>query len=100
MVTRRRFIGTLAAAALARAGDRPAPRGAATTLVFKHGKLFGDPHALRALIDEFERAHPGVAVREETLPSSSDEQHQFYAINLQAGSDAFAGPPGGSIWVR
>lgn len=99
MVTRRRFIGTLAAAALAGACDRPAPRRGATTLVFKHGKLFGDPHVLRALIDEFEAAHPGVSVREETLPSSSDEQHQFYAINLQAKSDAFDVMALDIIWV-
>jgi multiple sugar transport system substrate-binding protein len=99
MVTRRRFLGGLAAAALAGACDRPAPRPGATTLVFKHGKLFGDPHVLRALIGEFEAAHPGVAVREETLPSSSDEQHQFYAINLQAKSAAFDVLALDIIWV-
>ena len=99
MLSRRRFIGSLGAAALAAGCGRPAPGGAATTLVFKHGKLFGDPHVLRALIDEFERAHPGVAVREETLPSSSDDQYQFYAINLQAGSDAFDVLAVDIIWV-
>lgn len=103
MVSRRRFIGTLAAGALAAGCGRPAPessiRGRATTLVFKHGKLFGDPGALRALLDEFERAHPGVAVREETLPASSDDQYQFYAINLQAGSDAFDVLAVDIIWV-
>jgi len=98
MLTRRGFIGTLGAAALAACGP-PAPRRGAATLVFKHGKLFGDPGVLRALIDEFERAHPGVAVREETLPASSDEQHQFYAINLQAGSDAFDVLAVDIIWV-
>ena len=99
MVSRRHFIGALAATALAAGCERPAPRGAATTLVFKHGKLFGDPAALRALIDEFERAHPGLAVREETLPSASDDQYQFYAINLQAGSDAFDVLAVDIIWV-
>lgn len=99
MPTRRRFLGALAAAGLAAGCGPPAPRGPGTTLVFKHGKLFGDPRALRALIDEFERAHPGVAVREETLPASSDEQHQFYAINLHARSAAFDVLAVDIIWV-
>jgi multiple sugar transport system substrate-binding protein len=98
MLTRRRFLGTLGAAALAGCG-RPAPRGRDTTLVFKHGKLFGDPHVLRGLLDEFERAHPGLRVREETLPSSSDEQYQFYAINLQARADVFDVLAVDIIWV-
>jgi multiple sugar transport system substrate-binding protein len=38
-------------------------------------------------------------VREETLPSSSDEQHQFYAINLQAKSAAFDVLALDIIWV-
>lgn len=99
MATRRGFIGMLAAAALAAGCGPPAPRSGATTLVFKHGKLFGDPYVLRGLIDEFERGHPGVTVREETLPASSDEQYQFYAINLQAGSDAFDVLAVDIIWV-
>jgi multiple sugar transport system substrate-binding protein len=103
LISRRHFIGTLAATALAAGCGRPDPdpsaRGTGTTLVFKHGKLFGDPAALRALIDEFERAHPGLAVREETLPASSDDQYQFYAINLQAGSQAFDVLAADIIWV-
>jgi multiple sugar transport system substrate-binding protein len=98
MLTRRRFLGTLGAAALAGCG-RPAPRGSGTTLVFKHGKLFGDPHVLRELLDEFEREHPGLRVREETLPSSSDEQYQFYAINLQAGAAVFDVLAVDIVWV-
>lgn len=61
---------------------------AAVTIVFKHSKLFGDPAALDSLIDEFTR-ETAIRVRRETLPSSSDEQHQFYAINLNAGSADF-----------
>jgi multiple sugar transport system substrate-binding protein len=68
-------------------------------LVFKHGKLFGDPAALRALLDTFERLHPRLAVREETLPSSSDDQHQFYAINLQSRSREFDVFAVDVIWV-
>lgn len=68
-------------------------------IVFKHGKLFGDPAPLRALLDEFERLHPGIVVRDETLPAGSDEQHQFYAINLQAKSRAFDVLAVDVIWV-
>jgi multiple sugar transport system substrate-binding protein len=98
-MSRRRFIASLAAASLAAACGRPAPRAGMAAVVFKHGKLFGDPHALHALLAEFEQAHPGVAVVDETLPASSDEQHQFYAINLQAGSDAFDVLAADIIWV-
>lgn len=59
-----------------------------TSVVFKHSKLFGDPQPLDALLDEF-TALTGISVARETLPSSSDEQHQFYAINLNAGSSDF-----------
>ena len=72
---------------------------AETTLVFKHGKLFGDPAPLRALLDEFERLHPGMKVLDETLPAESDAQHQFYAINLRARSAAFDVLAVDVIWV-
>ncbi|MFH1604719.1 MAG: ABC transporter substrate-binding protein [Pseudomonadota bacterium] len=75
----------------------PAPES--TVIVFKHGKLFGDPAPLRALLDEFERAHPRIAVRDETLPAASDAQHQFYAISLQAKSPAFDVLAVDVIWV-
>jgi multiple sugar transport system substrate-binding protein len=60
--------------------------------------MFGDPAPLRALLDDFERAE-GLTVVNETLPSGSDEQHQFYAINLQARSTAFDVFAADVIWV-
>lgn len=69
------------------------------TLVLKHSKLFGDPRAFEELLAQFERANPGVRVRGETLPASSDEQHQFYAINLQARSADFDVFALDIIWV-
>lgn len=69
------------------------------TLVLKHSKLFGEPAPLDALVAQFERENPGVAVRRETLPSASDEQHQFYAINLQAQSTDFDVFALDVIWV-
>ena len=59
--------------------ERP---GSTTTLVFKHGKMTGNPRVMRELLNEFEQHHPGVVVQEEVLPASTDQQHQFYAINL------------------
>jgi multiple sugar transport system substrate-binding protein len=58
------------------------------SIVFRHAKLFGDPRPLDTLIAQFE-ADTGIRVRRETLPSGSDEQHLFYAINLQARSAEF-----------
>lgn len=75
------------------------PSSDAITLVLKHAKLFGDPAPFRALLDEFEKAHPGVRVRSETLPSSSDEQHLFYAINLHAASTDFDVFAMDVIWI-
>ena len=48
-----------------------------TVLLFKHGKLSGDEAVLSGLLREFERRHPGIIIREELLPSSSDRQHQY-----------------------
>ena len=66
-----------------------AASGGTTTIVFKHSKLFGNPGAFQKLLDQFEKENPGVHVKDETLPNSSDEQHQFYVINLQAHSSDF-----------
>ena len=71
----------------------------AVTLVFKHGKLFGDPAPFERLLARFEQENPGVRVKDEILPSSSDEQHQFYAINLQARSSDFDVFALDVIWV-
>jgi multiple sugar transport system substrate-binding protein len=55
-------------------------------LVFKHARIFGHVDPIPGLLREFEAAHPGVRVRAESLPSSSDDQHQFYVINLEGRS--------------
>jgi multiple sugar transport system substrate-binding protein len=71
----------------------------ANVIVFKHGKIAGDPAAFRRLLDLFEKEHPGITVRDETLPSSTDEQHQFYVINLEGGSRDFDVLSMDVIWV-
>lgn len=76
----------------------PAP-GQPVTIVFKHSKLFGDPQAFDALIERFQERNPGIRVRSEALPSSSDEQHQFYVINLRAASADFDVMALDVIWV-
>jgi multiple sugar transport system substrate-binding protein len=80
------------------AGTSSVP-GSPVTLVFKHGKFFGDPTAFDALVRRFEESHPGVRVRTEALPSSSDEQHQFYVINLRARGADFDVLALDIIWV-
>lgn len=73
--------------------------GQPTTIVFKHSKLFGDPKAFDALIERFQERNPGIRVRTETLPASSDEQHQFYVINLRAGSADFDVMALDVVWI-
>jgi len=72
----------------------------ATVLVFKHGRLSGDGLLLSGLLREFEQGHPGVRVREEVLPASSDRQHQYYAMNLDGGTVPFDLLGVDTIWVQ
>jgi multiple sugar transport system substrate-binding protein len=71
-----------------------------TTIVFKHGRVAGDPEALNALIRRFEEENPDIRIKDETLPSSTDEQHQFYVINLEGGSSDFDVYAIDVIWVQ
>jgi trehalose/maltose transport system substrate-binding protein len=79
-------------------GNSPGPAEGPVTIVFSHAK---HPQAafLRELLDQFEAQHPNIRVREQILPSSSDEQHQFYVINLQGGSDDLDVLDMDIIWV-
>ncbi len=78
-------------------GDHP---DSPTVLVFKHGKLSDDGAVLSNLLREFEQRHPGVIVREELLPASSDQQHQYYAMNLDGGQARFDLLGVDTIWVQ
>ncbi|HEX6994960.1 MAG TPA: ABC transporter substrate-binding protein [Gammaproteobacteria bacterium] len=80
-------------------GEPPATGAREATIVFKHFRLFGDPAPFAALLREFEAEHPGIRVRAETLPAASDEQHQFYVINLRGGSRDFDVLALDVIWV-
>jgi multiple sugar transport system substrate-binding protein len=69
------------------------------TLVFKHAKILGPSDPIPGLLREFERRHPGVTVRSEPLTWTSDEQHQFYVINLEGASPTFDVLMIDVIWV-
>jgi multiple sugar transport system substrate-binding protein len=69
------------------------------TLVFKHARILGPADPIPGLLREFEAAHPGVRVQTETLPWTSDEQHQFYVINLEGRSPGFDVMMLDVIWV-
>jgi multiple sugar transport system substrate-binding protein len=70
------------------------------TIVFKHGKVAGNSDALTTLIKRFEEANPDIKIKDETLPSSTDEQHQFYVINLEGRSADFDVFAIDVIWVQ
>jgi len=53
--------------------------------VFKHARILGPADPLPQLLREFEIRHPGIRVKSEALPWSTDEQHQFYVVNLEGG---------------
>jgi len=70
-----------------------------TTIVFKHGKIAGDPQALLDIIADFEEQNPDIKVIDEPLPASTDEQHQFYVINLEGRTQDFDVLSMDVIWV-
>jgi multiple sugar transport system substrate-binding protein len=77
-------------------------RGAASgpvTVVFKHAKLLGPVDPMPQLLAEFQSAHPGIRVKAEALPWSSDEQRQFLVINLEGGNPGFDAMMLDCIWV-
>ena len=85
------IVLALAAAVLLGGCSERARPDAPVTLVFKHARMFGDDPVPR-LVAAFEARHPGVRVRTEALGSSSDEQHQFFVINLEGSLGRGRGP--------
>jgi multiple sugar transport system substrate-binding protein len=83
----------LALGGCARPADEP------VTLVFKYARILGRADPLPGLLRAFETAHPGVRVRGEALPWTSDDQHQFYVINLEGRSPGFDVMMLDCIWV-
>src|SRR6266436_10195401 len=97
--TIRRF-GLLAACLLALLGcTSPSDTKGPLTIVLKHAKILGPVDPIPALLAEFESAHPGIRVKAEVLPWTSDEQRQFLVINLEGGQPGFALMMLDCIWV-
>ena len=69
------------------------------TLVFKHAKILGPADPVPGLLREFERRHPGVRVQAESLSWNSDDQHQFFVINLEGRGAAFDVMMLDVVWV-
>jgi multiple sugar transport system substrate-binding protein len=69
-------------------------------IVFKHGKIAGDPALFTKLLKRFEAENPGITVRDEILPASTDEQHQYYVINLGSQAADFDVLSIDVIWVQ
>jgi len=69
------------------------------TLVFNHAKILGPADPVPGLLKEFERRHPGVRVQAESLSWNSDDQHQFFVINLEGRGTAFDVMMLDVIWV-
>ncbi len=80
-------------------GDTPSKDHDIITLVFKHGKIAGDPEPFQRLLKKFEQENHGIKIKDETLPASTDEQHQIYVINLESESSDFDVLSMDVIWV-
>jgi multiple sugar transport system substrate-binding protein len=95
-----RWTALVLAAALLVSGCAERREGSGpVTLVFKHAKILGPSDPIPGLLREFERRNPGVTVRSEPLTWTSDEQHQFYVINLEGASPTFDVLMLDVIWV-
>jgi len=84
--------------AAAGCGERR-PGAGPVTLVFKHAKILGPSDPVPRLLRDFEAQHPGVRVRSESLTWSSDDQHQFYVVNLEGGNAGLDVMMLDCIWV-
>ena len=84
---------------LALGGCGAGREGEPVTLVFKYARILGNADPLPELLRTFEAAHPGVRVKGEALPWASDDQHQFYTINLEGQSPGFDVMMLDCIWV-
>lgn len=74
----------LCLAACSRSSSAPAP--GQTRVVFVHQPLWGDPAPFTALLDDFRRAHPEIALETQLLPNDSDVAHQYFLTSLEGGS--------------
>jgi len=94
-----RALGALLVWLLALGGCAGQPEGEPVTLVFKYARILGSADPLPGLLRAFEAAHPGVRVKGEALPWTSDDQHQLYVINLEGRSPGFDVMMLDCIWV-
>ena len=95
---RRAALLVVVAALAAGCAGGPAEPGP-VTLVFKHAKILGPSDPVPGLLREFEKRHPGVRVQAESLSWNSDDQHQFFVINLEGHGAAFDVMMLDVVWV-
>jgi multiple sugar transport system substrate-binding protein len=93
------FIILIVIAFLPACVQKEAEKEKTATLIFKHGKIAGNPEFFQKLLRKFEEENPGIKVKDETLPAATDEQHQFYVINLEGRSADFDVLSMDVIWV-
>ena len=67
--------------------------------MFKHAKILGPGDPVPGLLREFEARHPGVRVKAESLSWNSDDQHQFFVINMEGRGAAFDVMMLDVVWV-
>lgn len=96
-----RLLALLSCAGLLSCGsarESSVSAGGEINLVFTHAK---HPRyaELSKLVQDFEAENPGIRISENVIPSSTDEQHQFYVINLAGGAADFDLLDMDVIWV-
>jgi trehalose/maltose transport system substrate-binding protein len=97
--TTERCLLVVALLVLLAACTRGASEREPITLVFKHAKILGPADPVPELLREFEKRHVGVKVKAESLSWNSDDQHQFFVINLEGRGAAFDVMMLDVVWV-
>ena len=69
-----------------------------TTIVFQHGKSAG-AKTIGEVIHRFEEQNPDIRIKEEVLPATSDQQHQFYVTSLEGRASNFDVISLDVIWI-
>ena len=89
----------LLAVALVLGACKPSAPERGIHLVFRDQPLGENDAPFRALLDRFERTHPGVTVEAQPLPNASDVAHQYFLTALEGGASDFDVFVADVIWV-
>lgn len=85
----RLFAAIAAALVCASCAKQTGTQTKGTPLVFVFQPLGGDAAPFDALLDDFRKSHPDIALTTQLLPNNSDVAHQYFVTSLEGGTQQF-----------